>query len=194
MLQASLTTDPPAAQAGPEMPANACLALVQQVAILGRQLRRAHACSVADLGLNDTQLLLLWVCADAGTRGIPQNRLASLLGLSTAQVSGLVDRLSQRELIAECANSGDRRKRLWSLTDAGRAQLDRVLRRLDPLATKLQARFGEAHLLELIRWLDGAGQVVDELMGDTRSLATLRLFPAAPPPCDAATCRGQEGV
>jgi len=190
MPQSSPHTDPSAAENGPELRAHPCLALAQQVAILGRQTKRILAASIDDGGLSDTQLLLLWVCADAGSHGIPQNQMASRLGLSTAQVSGHVERLSQDGLIVECANSGDRRRRLWTLPDAGRDRLDRAIRRLDPHASELEARFTEARLAELLRLLAGANQALQELLSDSRSTTTLRLFPATPPPNEAATCRG----
>jgi DNA-binding MarR family transcriptional regulator len=182
------------AETEPEKPANACLALVQQVAMFSRQMKRILASLLADSELSDTHLLLLWACADAGTHGIAQNQLAALVGLSTAQISGLVERMSRRELIAECANSDDRRRRLWRLTGEGRDQLARVLQRLDPLDARLEARLAGTHLRDLIRLLKRAGQVVEELAMNARSTAKLRPFPCESAPSDAGECRGGEAA
>jgi DNA-binding MarR family transcriptional regulator len=149
---------------------------------------------LADFELNDTQLLLLWACRDAGSDGIAQKRLAALAGLSTAQVSGLVERMNHRGLIAECANSGDRRRRLWSVTAAGRDRLDQILKRLTPLADQTEARLDGAESPHLVGLLDLAGQAAAEWSRDARTTANLRVFPAQPTPSDAGESRGQEGA
>lgn len=192
MPQASPNNDSLATGAGSEIPAITCLALVQQVAISGRQIKRMLASLLAESDLSEAQLLLLWACADSGSRGIAQNRLASLVGLSTAQVSGLVERLSRGELIAERANADDRRRRLWCLTNAGHDRLEQVLQRLEPLAAELEARIGRAHVVELTRLLDRAGRVTEEISGNVRGAAPLRLFRDGTSPSDASECRGQE--
>jgi DNA-binding MarR family transcriptional regulator len=153
------------------------LRLLQQVAVFGRQLRQTMARLLAELDLNDTELLLLWVCGGAGKDGIAQNRLAAAVGLSPGQVSGLVDRMGRQGWIAPCERPGDRRRRLWQITPMGREARDRVLARLAPAATACEASAGAVGLDDLVQLLAGLGDEVDRTAAAERAVTTLKVFP-----------------
>jgi DNA-binding MarR family transcriptional regulator len=78
---------------------------------------------VAASELTEQEFLTLWLCAEApaGCRG--QGELASALGVSPAQMSGLVERLRQRNLLQVERLGNDRRRQVWQLTAGGTSVL-----------------------------------------------------------------------
>src|SRR5476651_2662714 len=62
--------------------------LVQQSSLCGRQLRRLLAQNIARWNVSDTEFLVLWACNHTNEPGLAQNELASMLGVSAAQMSG----------------------------------------------------------------------------------------------------------
>ncbi len=159
--------------------ARALLGLVQQMAVTGRQFRRALTRQLDGLGLNDTELLLLWACDGAGSAGIAQNRLAEAVGLSPAQVSGLVDKMGNRGLIATCAGDGDRRRRMWQLTSAGRRTVEQVVERLGPAAAAIHSHGRPTRLTDLTDRLAGVGRAATRNAPVETPNRSLRVFPAA---------------
>jgi DNA-binding MarR family transcriptional regulator len=99
--------------------ATAWLELVQAVSLCGRQLRKALAELAAPHQLSDTEVLILWACCDASSVGLGQHELATLVGISPAQLSGLVDRLSAQDLLIGRRPAHDRRRQYWRLTANG---------------------------------------------------------------------------
>jgi DNA-binding MarR family transcriptional regulator len=153
------------------------LQLLQQIAVAGRQLRRVLTRFLGDFDLNDTELLLLWVCDGAGVEGIAQNRLADSVGLSPAQVSGLVERMGRRHLIERCTGSADRRRRLWRIGSTGRQTLGQVLARLAPAASACQLHVEPAGWNDLVRRLAGVGDTAAKVADGSRVTQSLRVFP-----------------
>jgi len=105
--------------AGKSATTSSCLQLVQQLAAFSRQLRRQLADCVRGTDLNETQFLLLWLCASAEGPGPSQRQMADQLGLSTGQVSGLVEQLRERGLLDCHRPKEDRRRQVWQLTSQG---------------------------------------------------------------------------
>lgn len=73
--------------------------------------------------LKVTQLAaLLFVhhkCSDEGAQGVPCTELAKTLGLSTAAITGMKDKLVGFNLLEECRDPSDRRVTLLRLTSEG---------------------------------------------------------------------------
>ena len=97
--------------------------LCQQIAH-GRQLARALSAALNGQELNESEFRLLWLLASeserAGDARLEQRALAERLGISTGQVSAVVERLCGRQLIARITDEQDRRRQLWQLTTPGR--------------------------------------------------------------------------
>jgi MarR family transcriptional regulator, lower aerobic nicotinate degradation pathway regulator len=81
--------------------------------------------------------------------GFDQRTLAGTIGFDTSTIGGVIDRLEARGLLARSASPNDRRVRLLTLTDAGRALLEAAVpsmlraqeRMLAPLPKKERAEF-----------------------------------------------------
>jgi DNA-binding MarR family transcriptional regulator len=103
------------------------LRLVQTASMCGRQLRRALAELVAPRGLTDSECLVLWACCEAPSEGQAQHHLAAIIGVSPAQLSGLLDGLAARELLSGRRPAHDRRRQYWRLTATGQTLVGDLL-------------------------------------------------------------------
>lgn len=127
---------------------------VELDALPGHHIRRMHQIAVAIFlqeteahGLTPVQYATMQAVANAP--GSDQRTLASAAGFDTSTVGGVIDRLEARGLIMRSASPNDRRVRLLSLTDAGRALLEAIIpsmlraqeRMLEPLPKKERAEF-----------------------------------------------------
>jgi DNA-binding MarR family transcriptional regulator len=92
-----------------------------------RLLRDELAQRSSQHGLSDAQLSLLWMCSQAPPAGLSQSELAQALALSAAHISGQVEQLRSRGLLAGQRSAPDRRRQVWQLTGEGQARLDRLL-------------------------------------------------------------------
>lgn len=108
-------------------PAAAWLRLVQAVSHCGRQLRRALAERGQPLGLSDTDCLILWACCEGRHEGQSQHELAALVGVSPAQLCGVVDRLARSGWMVGRRPAHDRRRQYWRLTAEGEALVEQLL-------------------------------------------------------------------
>jgi DNA-binding MarR family transcriptional regulator len=109
---------------------------------------------VAEQGLSEAEFSLLWSCLAAPARGWSQSEIASLMAVSAAHVSGLVEGLRCKGHLRRFAGVADRRQRFWRLSPVGRAALETILARssswTDPFSGKLdQAQV--ARLAELLK-------------------------------------------
>ena len=112
--------------------------------LLGRQ-RRRFLIAASELDLHPAQAGVLLQLASP----LPMNELAAVLACDNSNVTGLVDRLEARGLVARQANPDDRRVKRVVLTTAGIRLRDQLLesvgrppagfRRLSP-AEQLQLR------------------------------------------------------
>ena len=81
--------------------------------------------------------------------GIDQRTLARMIGFDTSTIASVIDRLESRGLMQRNASPEDRRVRLLTLTDEGRAALEAVIpsmlraqeRMLEPLPKGERAEF-----------------------------------------------------
>ena len=120
----------------------------------GYAIRRLHQISVAIFlqeteahGLTPVQFAALQTAAN--DPGLDQRTLARTIGLDTSTVGGVIDRLEARGLLQRNASPADRRVRLLTPTDAGRALLAATLpallraqqRMLEPLPARERAEF-----------------------------------------------------
>lgn len=116
-------------------------ALVQRVldlqAELYRHLRPAREWLELDLTMSQMKVLLLLYSERAATMG----QLASRLGVALSTLTGIVDRLVERELVARHESPHDRRQVVCQLTATGQA-----------LAERLQ-QAGRTQLAQLLRTL-----------------------------------------
>ncbi|MCC7085779.1 MAG: winged helix-turn-helix transcriptional regulator, partial [Pirellulales bacterium] len=117
-----------------------------------RQMRRALTDCTERHGLSDVELSMLSHCFRSGEVGMSQVELAEATSLSTAQISGMVEQLRARGLIAGCRDANDRRRQIWQITAAGRDLLNGVLADLHGLAERL-----------LPFWNDQASQTIERL-------------------------------
>jgi len=97
----------------------------------GHHIRRLHQIAVAIFlqeteaaGVTPVQYAVLQ--AAANQPGIDQRTLARSVGLDTSTTAGVIDRLEARGLLQRDSSPDDRRVRLLSLTDDGRALLAAV--------------------------------------------------------------------
>lgn len=133
------------------------LRLVMQVGTVARAARRQLAVQVAGSELSEQEFLVLWLCDDATLTPRSQGELADVVGVSPAQMSGLVDRLRRRDLLQFERLGRDRRRQVWQLTVEGRALLTEVCRQLAVAGAKLSGNLVDAEQLQLLslleRWL-----------------------------------------
>lgn len=111
--------------------AAAWLSTVARLSRLARELNQAVVELAANQGLTGPQFWLLWAvrCCDAS--GVCQLTLATDTGLSAAHTSGAVEQLRQQGWLVSQRDPQDRRRQLWTLTDAGAATLSSVMSALD---------------------------------------------------------------
>lgn len=105
---------------------------------LVRTMRTAWAGDLSSIGLTPPQAAVLRGVAD--TDGISIRALARLLGGDPMNVKRCVDEVEQRGLLASGTAEGDRRPRVLTLTEEGRA----VVVKVDRLVHAQDARLTEA--------------------------------------------------
>ena len=81
---------------------------------------------VAELDSSFSQVKMMFLLEDGGEHSVKE--IATHLGLSLPAASRAVDGLIQRGWVTRRESAADRRSRLVTLTDDGRAVVDRVLR------------------------------------------------------------------
>lgn len=97
--------------------------LVQKVVELQREVGRIigqHVPSVwIDSGLTITQLRSLFLIANKGSTNF--RKLAEALGVTPSNVTGIIDRLEEQELVSRTQNPEDRRETTLQATGKGKA-------------------------------------------------------------------------
>jgi len=112
------------------------LRLIHWSGAASRQLRRQLAESAGGCGLTENELLVVWLCREGGR---VQVDLATAIGVSPAQMSGVVERLGARGLVAMHRPTIDRRRQVWQTSPDGQLLLDSIAPRLELLASALEA-------------------------------------------------------
>ena len=110
----------------------AALELAYEMACCQRLLRAGFIRRLCKWGVSDCDFWALWLCRRSPPQGIFQYQLAAAVGVSAAQMSGLVERLRRQGLLAGSRADGDRRRQYWRLTTAG-----------ERLLAEIQADIGE---------------------------------------------------
>lgn len=99
------------------------LGLLERLWAAARSARAGLDGRLRGLGLSDAEIAVLWICRQAEPGGAAQGELGQRLGLSPAALSALVERLRRRGLIVSERPTGDRRRQLWRLGEAGEKAL-----------------------------------------------------------------------
>lgn len=109
--------------------------------------------------LNVTPVQFASMAAIASAERIDATRLSELIGFDKATLGSVIDRLERRGIVRRGPHPQDRRVKLVTLTEDGRALLDAAL----PLVERSQQRFlafleedEQATLLSLLRKVSGA--------------------------------------
>jgi DNA-binding MarR family transcriptional regulator len=140
--------------------------LTEQIIAASRRIMRAVDLSswrlLAEHGVTEPQLLAL---REAGRMGRPAvTELARAIHLSQGTVTGIIDRLERRGLMARTRDGRDRRAVHVTVTDAGRQMLNTA----PPILKKRL----DAELAKLKDWertgMLSALQRVGDMMGDVR--------------------------
>jgi DNA-binding MarR family transcriptional regulator len=113
-------------------PPERLLRLAHWTSTASRHLRRRIAEATAALDLSDTELIVVWLCSGGGR---VQVDLAAATGISPAQMSGLVERLRSRGLVAMHRLARDRRRQMWRATAEGQFLLKTAAEHLSDLAS-----------------------------------------------------------
>src|SRR5215203_6234210 len=125
---------------------------------LHRRTSAAIARELKALGLSIPQFDLLSTLTER--EGVTQQELAQRLYVTKGNVSGLVDRLVEAELVERRALAGDRRSHALHLTPKGRALAERGLTAQQAYVARTLGRLAPADLAELERivlaWRDAA--------------------------------------
>jgi DNA-binding MarR family transcriptional regulator len=104
-----------------------------RLAVAGKLALREIAAWVEGIGVSETEFRLLWLLfqqehGEASKSSVlDQAELAERLAVSAAQVSGVIERLRQRELVDRVPDVSDRRRQLWRLATAGGAFVSTVV-------------------------------------------------------------------
>src|SRR5215510_7646639 len=130
---------------GEELPpsdshADRLLRLVHWTSNASRHLRKRLAELAKPLELSDTELLVVWLCSGGGRIQVD---LAGAIGISPAQMSGMVERLRSRGLVAMHRLAMDRRRQVWRTTQAGQTLLAEAADHLNQLATCIRGALSD---------------------------------------------------
>jgi len=82
-------------------------------------------CAANKRNIGISSLAVLIHCAEH--QGVPLTKLAALVGRSAANLSGIADRLQERDLVRQRSIRGDRRSWTLELTDHGYGLLHNIL-------------------------------------------------------------------
>lgn len=122
---------------------------------LGRAWRRVVDLHLAEAGLSDATWAPLVNLARHGD-DISQTELAARVGLDGSSLVRLIDLLAERGFVERQVDPADRRARRLLLTEAGRAEVERILTELGRIETELLADVEEA---EIGRMLDAMERI-----------------------------------
>ena len=108
------------------------------------ELRCVGSERLATQGVSMTHLHVLSLLNHHGD--LTMSRLADLLGVSVSNMTGLIDRMAERQYVERERDRADRRVVLVRLADAGRRQLNDVQLVREELMQKILSRLGPAEL------------------------------------------------
>lgn len=154
--------------------------LVRRLQLCHRSLRASLEQSLADLGMSDSEFLVMGACHKSSSEPIVQGSIASLIGLSPAQLSALVERLRQRGWLTVQRAPGDRRKQLLATTSLGTEQLKLANERLHAFAASLTTALPLAQRSALCQSLERLAEFCEQASPcDSPAVLSLRTGEAA---------------
>lgn len=115
-------TRPVPAACGPGGCQGGYWAVFQRIEQAARSLRRIHGLAVRRAGLTPAQFQVLTLLRDRNHR--PPSEIATLCGCTRATITGVVDGLEKKRLVARTPHPSDRRSALIAITREGRRALD----------------------------------------------------------------------
>lgn len=126
--------------------------------LLGFRLRMAHVAiyrdfnaSLAELQVTQRHTALLWLVG--ANPGVSQAELSAALGMDSATMVGVIDRLEKDGRVIRKLSTADRRRRELHLTPAGTKLLQRVKKAVAVHDERFQAQFTKQELAALMRAL-----------------------------------------
>jgi DNA-binding MarR family transcriptional regulator len=118
---------------------------------------------VEDAGYDLTPVQYVALTAVSANPGLDQVTLAGLIAFDRTTITGVVDRLVQKGLIARHESSRDRRARELKITDAGRRTLRGVTPAVEAAQRTMVRGLTEKEAKELVRLLQKAIAAGNEL-------------------------------
>jgi DNA-binding MarR family transcriptional regulator len=117
------------------------------------------------MGMNETDLLALRILIEARTRGelVTSRELAGRLGISSASVSVLVDRLTESGHVVRAKHPDDRRAVVVEPTEASHHEVRATLGRMHSGMLDVAGSLTAADAAAVIAFLDGMSEVVDRI-------------------------------
>lgn len=135
--------------------------LAEELVVCGRLLRSDLISRIDRWDLTAGEFSMLWLCRRAPSSGWSQRELAEAMAVSPAQVSGLVEQLRRKGLLAGRRAESDRRRQLWRLTSDGQAKLRAVLADLTGWATELDQCWSAQEVDRLLAMLTRLSRAAD---------------------------------
>ena len=139
--------------------------LLRALSRCGRLAQRALAVQL-DASLSPSQAMLLWTCHELESQDASQLELARHVGVSPGQISGLVEELRRRDLIASERSPRDRRRQTWRLTHAGRELVRELNTQLESWTAACCDDIGTEMLEEMSRGIQSFGLTARRRTGD----------------------------
>jgi MarR family transcriptional regulator, temperature-dependent positive regulator of motility len=118
---------------------------------------------VEDAGYDLTPVQYVTLTAVSANPGLDQVTLAGLIAFDRTTITGVVDRLVQKGLIARHESSRDRRARELKITEAGRRTLRGVTPAVEAAQRTMVRGLTEKEVKELVRLLQKAIAAGNEL-------------------------------
>jgi DNA-binding MarR family transcriptional regulator len=146
--------------------------LVQEVVESQRQVGRILGQRIPgvwiDSGLTVTQLRSLFLIVNKGSTNF--RKLAEALGVTPSNVTGIIDRLEEQELVSRTQNLEDRRETMLQATDKGKALVANLKETGINHMTQILSLLSLKDLASLVRGLSAfieaanspGGQIKDE--------------------------------
>ncbi len=127
--------------------------LQEQVGFVLRKAHQRHVAIFADrIGdLTPPQFAALAKLADVGETS--QNQLGSLIAMDAATVKGVIDRLKARGLVTLTRHEVDKRRLMVSLTEEGRATVERLVPLAEEITTETLRPLSPKEAATLLRLL-----------------------------------------
>jgi DNA-binding MarR family transcriptional regulator len=146
-------------------------ALIKEIIELQRKVDRARRTSTLDawmdLPITVAQLKSLFFISNQGSSHLGQ--LAAALGVTPANVTGIVNRLVKHNLVTRSENEQDRRMLLLKTTRQGEELLANLRERRRSIMAEILARLSADELAILARGLTSLVKATEAQEGETKN-------------------------